>query len=106
MTAMAVIGLMYGLVVLVGGVVGYAMKGSLPSIVAGGAFGIALLASAWAMQRGKAIGWYAALGLAAALALFFGNQYWQGGILFPAGLMAVTSLITLILLVILRRREA
>lgn len=106
MTAMAVIGLMYRLVVLVGGVVGYAMKGSLPSILAGGAFGIALLASAWAMLKGKAIGWYAALGLAAALALFFGNRYWQEGVLMPAGLIAALSLLAAILFIVLPRRSA
>lgn len=35
-----------------------------------------------------------------------GNQYWQGGTLLPAGLMAALSLLALILFVVLRRRTA
>lgn len=46
MTAIGVVGLIYGALVLVGGVIGYATKASVPSLVAGGAFGIALLVSA------------------------------------------------------------
>lgn len=40
------------------------------------------------------------------LTLYFGNQYWQGGVLMPAGLMAALSLLALILFVVLRRRTA
>jgi len=97
---------MYGALVLVGGLIGYATKASVPSLVAGGAFGIALLVSAWAMLKGKTSGWYVALGLAGILTLYFGNQYWQGGVLMPAGLMAALSLLALILFVVLRRRTA
>lgn len=40
------------------------------------------------------------------LTLYFGNQYWQGGILLPAGLMAALSLLALILFAVLPRRTA
>lgn len=58
------------------------------------------------MLKGKTSGWYVALGLAAILTLYFGNQYWQSGIVLPAGLMAALSLLALILFAVLPRRTA
>ena len=106
MAALGVVGMIFGALVLVGGVIGYATKASVPSLVAGSGFGIALLVSAWAMLKGKTIGWYVALGLAAIIALYLGNQYWQGGVLMPAGLMAALSLLALVLFVVLPLRTA
>ncbi len=106
MKTVAVIGLVYGGLVLAGGLIGYATTGSLPSAVAGGAFGIAILGSAIAMLKGKTGGWYAALGLTAVLTLFFGIRLWQGGAFMPTGLMATLSVIAVVLLVVLRRSRS
>ncbi len=51
-------------------------------------------------------GWYAALGLAAVLALFFGNRLRQSGVFMPAGLKAALSLVAMILFLVLRRGTA
>lgn len=106
MRPMALVGLAYGVVVLFGGVVGYASTGSVASAVAGLVFGAALLGSALAMWRDRPSGWYAALGLAAVLTLFFGHRVWQGAGFVPAGSMAILSLAALILFIVLRRRPA
>jgi uncharacterized membrane protein (UPF0136 family) len=43
------VGAIYGGLLLVGGIIGYAAQGSIASIVMGGLAGLAALASAWGM---------------------------------------------------------
>jgi len=100
MKAAGIIGTMYGALVVAGGVIGYLTAGSLPSVLAGGGCGVAMFLSAWAMLRGKRVGWYAALILTAALAVFFGARFWQGGAFLPTGLMAGLSALTAALLLL------
>ena len=106
MKTAGVIGLMYSALVLAGGLIAYITTGSIASAVTGGGFGLAILVSALAMLKGKVGGWYAALGLAAVLALFFGNRFRQSGVFMPAGLMAALSLVAMILFLVLRRGTA
>jgi uncharacterized membrane protein (UPF0136 family) len=101
----ATVGAIYGGLLLVGGIIGYAAQGSIASIVMGGLTGLAALASAWGMFHGSRWGWYGALGVAIALTVYFGNTFWQSRDWMPAGSIGALSLTATLLLVYLVRRD-
>lgn len=74
MKTTGIVVLIYGALVLVGGMIGYTATGSVASAVAGTVFGLGLLASAVAILKGRPTGLYAAIGLSGLLALFFGYR--------------------------------
>lgn len=88
--------LIYGLLTIVGGVIGYFKAGSMMSLISGAVSGLLILASAVALLKGKFIGYYGVLGLSALLAVFFGIRFFKSWAFMPAGLMLVLSAITLI----------
>lgn len=90
--------LVYALLVLAGGIMGYRKASSQASLISGTLFGLALLAAAILMLRGSAAGATAAMVLAVVLLLFFGYRLVTGGKFMPAGLMVVVSLVELAVL--------
>ena len=106
MKTTGIVVLIYGALVLVGGMIGYTATGSVASAVAGTVFGLGLLASAVAILKGKPTGLYAAIGLSGLLALFFGYRFAQRGVFMPGGMMALLSLAALIMLLLALRRRA
>lgn len=90
--------LVYALLVLAGGIMGYRKASSQASLISGTLFGLALLATAILMLRGSAAGATAAMVLAVVLLLFFGYRLVTGGKFMPAGLMVVVSLVELAVL--------
>ncbi len=90
--------LIYGLLVLLGGIMGYAKARSTPSLVSGSAFGFLLIVSAWLMLQGRAVGWYLALGVSVVLAVFFANRFRATRAFMPAGLMILLSLVAVAVL--------
>jgi uncharacterized membrane protein (UPF0136 family) len=105
MKTAATVGAIYGGLLLVGGIIGYAAQGSIPSLVMGGLAGVVALASAWGMLHDSRWGWYGALGIAIALTLYFGNTFWQSRDWMPAGSIGALSLTAAALLVYLGRRN-
>ena len=103
MRAPGIVILLYGLLVLGGGIIGYATSGSMGSVIAGGAFGLGLLASGVWVLRGKDMGFLMAPLLTVLLTAFFGNRLVQSGEFMPSGLMTALGLVTLILYCTLRR---
>ena len=95
--------LLFGLLVLVGGIVGYTTTASRASLISGGAFGIALLASGLAVLRGKHTGLLMAPLLTVLLTAFFGYRFMQSSEVIPSGLMTVLGLVAVILYFALRR---
>ena len=93
----------YGLLVLGGGIIGYTASGSMASVIAGGAFGLGLLASGVGVLRGKDMGFLMAPILTVLLTMFFGYRFVQSGALILSGLMAALGLGTVILYFALRR---
>ena len=69
MKGVVVVGAIYGGILLAGGIFAYFTKGSTVSLVSGGLVGLAVLAAARAMSRGKRWAWHGAVGIAAALAV-------------------------------------
>ena len=103
MKAPGIVILLYGLLVLGGGIIGYTASGSMASVIAGGAFGLGLLASSLGVLRGKDMGFLMAPILTVLLTAFFGYRFMQSGEFMPSGLMGVISLVALVLYFALRR---
>ena len=103
MTALIV--LLYGILVAVGGVMGYVKAGSVASLVSGGGAGLILLGASVAMMRGSyALGWWISLLVALLLLGRFGMAAMNDFKLMPGGMVIVMSLIVLAVLLFHRTR--
>ena len=91
--------LIYGMIVLVGGVLGYALRGSLPSLIMGLSCGLLLLWGAWGIRQKKKWGLPLSLLTTLALDLSFTHRFFQTQKFFPSGLLAFVSLLVLIILI-------
>lgn len=98
MTAWAI--LIYGLLVAVGGVMGYVKASSLASLIAGVGAGLVLVGAAAAMMKGAyQAGWWAALIVALLLLGRFGSVALSKGFkLMPGGMMIILSVLAIALL--------
>ena len=103
MKAPGIVTLLFGLLVLGGGIIGYTTAGSMASLIAGSAFGLGLLASGLGVLRGRRLGLLAAPLLTLLLTTFFGYRFVQSGEFMPSGLMGVLGLVALALYFTLRR---
>lgn len=103
MTALIV--LLYGILVAVGGVMGYVKAGSVASLVSGGGAGLILLGASVAMMRGSyALGWWISLLVALLLLGRFGMAAMNDFKLMPGGMVIAMSLIVLAVLLFHRTR--
>ncbi len=84
----------FGIVTLIGGVIGYMQAGSAMSLVSGGVSGAAILASAIAYMKNKAWGYYALVILSALLGGFFIYRMVQTGNPMPAVIIITFATIT------------
>ncbi|HKX32548.1 MAG TPA: TMEM14 family protein [Blastocatellia bacterium] len=91
--------LFYGVLVAVGGIMGY-RAGSLASLIAGGVSGLLLAIAAVTMMRGSyMVGWVLALFVTFALLARFGIIAAQKGFkLMPGGMVIIISLVVLAVL--------
>ena len=103
MRAPGIVILVYGLLVLGGGIIGYTTARSMASLIAGGTFGLLLLVSGLGVLRGKDMGFLMAPILTVLLTVFFGYRFAQSGEFMPSGLMGVIGLVALTLYFTLRR---
>ena len=89
--------IIFGILTIAGGVIGYVNKGSLPSIIAGSISGILLLAAAFLLPQHLVAG--LALGLLVSLLLAgqFLPKFIRSGQAMPAGMMSVLSVVGIIL---------
>jgi uncharacterized membrane protein (UPF0136 family) len=83
--------LIYGILILVGGIAGYIRAHSLPSLVMGGVFGILLLIGSVNMMKERKWGFYLSWACAVILTAFFGYRSAMGAPLVPTGLLAMIS---------------
>ena len=95
----------YGIVVMLGGLIGYLTARSLPSLFAGTICGAALVAVAMCLFRDSTIAYFVSLGVTALLTGFFIFRYISTYKLMPAGIMSVLSLIVFILLLTTRGKR-
>lgn len=98
MKVTATIVCIYGLLTLIGGMIGYFKGGSFVSLISGGLFGIALLVSAYSISKGKLTAQYIALLLTFILDGVFTFRYAKTLHFFPAGFFSLVSLAVLIVI--------
>ncbi len=94
----AIVTLIYGFLILIGGIMGHLKAQSRVSLYTGLFFGLFLLLSSWALFKDIKLGGYAALFLTLTLLGVFTWRYFQTFKMFPPAVMAVISLLTLIIL--------
>jgi len=92
--------IIFGLLTIVGGVMGYVKAGSTASLIAGSVFGILLLAGAFLLPTNLAIGLALAGIVSLALAGRFVPAFMKTGQAMPAGLMSVLSVIGVIMAIV------
>jgi len=92
--------LVYGILVAVGGVMGYVKANSMASLIAGGVSGLALVGSAVAMMKDAySAGWWISLIVALLLLGRFGSVALSKGFeLMPGGLVIILSVIVIAVL--------
>jgi len=93
--------LVYGLLVAVGGVMGYVKANSMPSLIAGVGAGLVLAGASVAMMKDSyQAGWWVALIVALLLLGRFGSAaYSKGFKLMPGGMVIILSLIVIAALI-------
>jgi uncharacterized membrane protein (UPF0136 family) len=90
----------FGLLTIAGGIIGYAAKKSVPSIVAGSILGVALLAGAFLVSVRFNVGLSLGLIASTALAGKFIPDFLTKKAFFPAGLMAILSVVSIALTIL------
>jgi uncharacterized membrane protein (UPF0136 family) len=94
----ALTSVIYGSFVLAGGIVGYRKAGSRASLLAGLVSEALLLLAAMLIFSGNPLGLKLAMSVAAMLLVFFAMRWLKGRKFMPAGLMVLSSAVTLALL--------
>lgn len=88
----------YGILSVVGGIIGYAQAGSKPSLIAGVVSGIVLVVGGIAHQDGTRWGLPLAMIVAGILVVVFAVRLWKTRKFMPAGLMLAAGLVALIIM--------
>jgi len=88
--------IIFGLLTIVGGIVGYVKAGSAASIIAGAITGVLLLVAAFLLPEHRVAGLATALIVSLLLAAYFIRKYLSTGAVMPAGMMSVLSIIGII----------
>ncbi len=91
--------LVYGFMVLAGGVFGYIQAKSLPSLTTGGICGVILLVAGGHIWQGNMPAAYVAGAMTLLLALFFAYRFSATGNFMPGGLMLALSFVAVVVLV-------
>jgi uncharacterized membrane protein (UPF0136 family) len=92
--------IIFGLLTIAGGVIGYVSKGSVPSIIAGSISGLALLVAAYLLPGNAVAGLVIAALVSILLAGRFVPAFIKTGHVMPAGMMSVLSVIGIIMAIV------
>src|SRR4030095_8426915 len=88
--------IVFGILTIAGGIVGYVKAGSVVSVIAGSIAGILLLVAAWLMPDHQAAGLTVALIVSVLLAGQFVPKFFSTHKVMPAGLMSVLSVLGIV----------
>jgi uncharacterized membrane protein (UPF0136 family) len=92
--------IIFGLLTIIGGVMGYVRAGSMASIIAGSVSGILLLVAAYLMGNNVVAGLALAAVVSILLAGRFVPAFIKNGEFMPAGMMSVLSVIGIIMAIL------
>jgi uncharacterized membrane protein (UPF0136 family) len=92
--------IIFGLLTIIGGVMGYVRAGSMASIIAGSVSGILLLVAAYLMGNNAVAGLALAAVVSILLAGRFVPAFMKNGEFMPAGMMSVLSVIGIIMAIV------
>lgn len=98
--AMGTVILIYSILVFAGGVMGFIMKNSLPSLLGGGIFGLTLVLMSVMTFTLRKWGLYVSFALILLLDAFFSYRFVLSYKFFPSGLMLAVSTLTLVILMV------
>jgi uncharacterized membrane protein (UPF0136 family) len=88
--------IIFGLLTIVGGIIGYVKAGSMASIIAGAITGILLIVAAFLLPEHRVAGLATALIVSLLLAGQFAPKFFRTGKVMPAGVMSVLSVIGIV----------
>jgi uncharacterized membrane protein (UPF0136 family) len=88
--------ILFGVLTIAGGIIGYVKAGSVASIIAGSITGILLLVAAFLLSTHRGAGLAIALVISLLLAVQFIPKFLQTGKAMPAGMMSILSVIGVI----------
>jgi uncharacterized membrane protein (UPF0136 family) len=80
----------FGIILIIGAIMGYINAHSYISLIAGGSFGIGILIGALLITKRKLLGFYLSFILSVLVAIVFFVRYMRTGATFP-GIMALVS---------------
>lgn len=92
--------IVFGILTIAGGVVGYVKAGSVASIVAGGITGVLLLVAAFLLPEYRIAGLATACIVSLLLAAQFIPKFLRTGRVMPAGMMSILSVIGIIVAIV------
>ena len=92
--------IIFGILTIAGGIIGYVKAGSTPSIIAGSITGILLLIAAWLLPEQRTAGLAIALIVSLLLAGQFLPKFMRTGAVMPAGMMSVLSAIGIVMAIV------
>jgi len=92
--------IVFGILTIAGGIVGYVKAGSVASIVAGGITGVLLLAAAFLLPEYRIVGLATACIVSLLLAAQFVPKFLRTGRVMPAGMMSILSVIGIIVAIV------
>jgi uncharacterized membrane protein (UPF0136 family) len=92
--------IIFGVLTIVGGVVGYVKAGSVASIIAGSITGVLLLVAAFLLPEHRMAGLATALIVSLLLAAQFIPKLLRTGRVMPAGIMSLLSVIGIIVVIV------
>ena len=88
--------IVFGILTIAGGIIGYVKAGSMASIIAGSISGVLLLLAAWLMPEHQSAGLVVALVVSLLLAAQFIPKFFRTFKVMPAGSMSVLSALGII----------
>jgi len=92
--------IVFGILTIAGGVIGYVKAASVPSIVAGSITGVLLLVAAFLLPEHHAVGLATAFIVSLLLAAQFVPKFVRTGRVMPAGMMSILSVIGIIVAIV------
>lgn len=92
--------IIFGILTIAGGVIGYVKAGSMPSIIAGSVTGILLVIGALILPEHRAAGLLTVLIVSLLLAAQFIPKFIRTGKAMPAGMMSILSAIGIVVAIV------